>query len=991
MQAAGEQDRTLPSRIAVTRRSLLAGAAATGIALGLPSAAFGVSGNPEDDLQRDFRHPPEEARAGVYWWWLDGAVSTKGITADLESMKQQGLSYALLFNAGAGGPNAPHGPTFMNEDWRSYFRFALKEAKRLGLALGVNVSDGWNCGGPWVTREEAVKDFVWGETEIEGPGLIDQILRTPSTFLPVPGTSRRVPPPDPIDWYRDIAVLACRESVPGVWDPQSIQDLTALTHEGRLRWTAPGGRWSVLRFGFVVRRWAGMDIDQGDHLVKNSVAPQAAWEIDPMSAGAMERHFAHTGALLLEDAGALAGSTLRSLHIDSWELGIPTWSEALPQEFRTRRGYDLVPYLPALAGKTLGSSEISARFEWDFRRTIADLIAQNYYGRFRELCQAHGVGTDCEAGGPFYTQYIDAMECLALQTVPMAEFWASRDWPLDAAQGVTTPFLQSVEREFPAMNFGSIKQAASTAHVYGHALCQAEAYTSTNADWSEDPHFLKSFGDRAFCLGLTRQILCFFVHQSTSDLPGYEWEHVGTHFDRNVTWWPLSHGWLDYIARCQLLLRQGVFAADLLYFSGQAIPNFALLDRKPVAGHDFDVINAQALLTRAQARDGKLVLPDGTSYAYFVLPEGAADALTPNALARMRELVEGGITLVGPRPDHSLGMSDYPRSEQQVREHVAALWGVEPDASGSRRVGSGRVVWGASVAELLQADALPPDVFFSSLPADAELDWLHRRAPGQDIYFLANLSARAVETEAVFRISGRVPELWNPVSGEIRELAAFRSEDARTAIPLRFAPRQSYFVVFRKDSAGTAPSMGSNFPELRALRTLDGPWDVRFDTRARGPGHIRFTQLSDWSRHADERIRYYSGMATYAVRFELSSPRGQRIFLDLGEVRNLAQLRLNHRDLGTLWTAPWRVEISAAVRSGTNTLEIDVVNLWPNRLIGDGLLPPGRRLTRTNVRTYDTPHPVEFADTEAEEVFSSETPALLPSGLLGPVTLLVSS
>jgi hypothetical protein len=990
-----------PSRGVVTRRSLLAGAGAAGVMLGIPRVFATVSTRtaPEDEmgsnaLQRDFLDPPRSAQAGVYWWWLDGAASMEGITADLESMSQQGISYALLFSAGGGGADAPKGPPFMSEEWRKYFRHAVQEAARLGIEMGVNICDGWNCGGPWVPKEDAVKDFVWDEIEFEGPGEIDRDLPLPSKFMAVPDSRLRVPPKAPLDWYQDIAVLACRERQRGVWQLKDIKDLTPLTSNGRLRWQAPEGSWTILRIGYAVIKSAGMDPEVGYHLIKDAASPTPAWEIDPMSAGAMDRHFAHTGSKLIEDAGALAGKTLKNLHIDSWEIGVPTWTDDFAARFRALRNYDPIRYLPILAGKKLDTEEAGERFTWDFRRTIADLSAQNYYGRLAHLCREHGVGTDCEAGGPFYTQFIDPMEAQGIQDVPMAEFWSSRRaFPLDAEQRVATPLFRSSEQTFPAMNFGSIKQMAGAAHAYGKSICQAESYTSMNEDWSEDPYFLKSLGDRAFCLGLTRQVLTFFILQPTlTDKPGFGWEYVGTNFGRNVTWWPLSHAWLRYLARCQYLLRQGLFAADIVYFAGETVPNFVLLDRKPVTGYDFDQINAQALLTRASARDGKLTLADGVSYRYVVVAEGVGDRLTPAVLNKIRELVEGGVTLVGTRPRHSLGLTSYPHSEQHIKQQADALWGTEPANSGARRVGAGRVLWGRTIEEVMDADGLKPDVELRNMPAGVQLDWLHRRVGSQDIYFVANLTEQAVSIEAVFRIHGKMPELWDPVNGETRDLEEFREEEMRTVIPLKFAAKQSFFVVFRRAAKRAEAPGARNFPVHIDLAKLTGSWVVHFDAKWKGPEKVVFQRLDDWSQRPEESIRYYSGKATYRRTFDLTEGRYRRIYLDLGEVKNVAQVRLNGKDLGILWTAPWRVDITAVAKRKGNELEIDVVNLWPNRLTGDGLLPKNQRVTVTNVRTYNTPAPVpHYCDTEvscAEPVEMGPPPKLLPSGLLGPVTVL---
>jgi hypothetical protein len=675
------------------------------------------------------------------------------------------------------------------------------------------------------------------------------------------------------------------------------------------------------------------------------------------------------------------------------------WTVKLIREFRSRRGYDPTRYLPALAGKELHSAEVTARFKWDYRRTLADLTAQNYYGRLATLCHEHGLGTHCEAGGPFYSQYIDALECQGVVDIPMAEFWSSRDqvaidgtpWPI--YQAVSAPLFHSAEKTFPAMNYGSIRQAVSAAHIYGKPVCQAESYTSFNDDWSEDPYFLKSFGDRAYCLGLTRQVLCSYTLQSTlTDKPGYEWEHVEAHFNRNLTWFPLSHAWLTYLARCQHMLRQGAFVADILYFSGQAIPNFVLLDRKPIAGFDFDVINAQALLARASAGSGKVTLPGGMSYRYFVLPEAAAAEVTPEVLGKMRQLVEGGVTLVGMRPKHSLGLVGFPRSESEVQAHADALWGPQTAESGMRGVGQGRVIWGRSLEEVIRADGLQPDVELRGAAPGAELDWIHRHDGEREIYFLANLSEQPTSIEAVFRVPGKQPELWDPVTAEVRDLPEFRAEGDRTVVPLEFAPKQSCFVVLSRRSRRSRSSNAKNFPALQELATLSGPWEVAFDKEWGGPASVTFERLEDWTQRPEEGIRYYSGMATYRKTFDAPPGKPRALYLDLGEVKNLARVRLNGIDLGVVWTAPWRIALGKAIRQGNNQLQIEVTNLWPNRLIGDGLLPNAQRRTKTNVRTYDTPEPADvnlsFSDPQdAMRIKTGARPQLLSSGLLGPVKL----
>ncbi|MBE7501402.1 MAG: discoidin domain-containing protein [Verrucomicrobiales bacterium] len=732
-------------------------------------------------------------------------------------------------------------------------------------------------------------------------------------------------PPDRAAWHRD-----------------GVVELTPfLNVDGRLEWAAPAGNWRILRLGSTLHGNAIKCVGSGP----------TGWELDPMSAAAMDAHFAETGAKLIADAGHRVGRTLQYFHIDSWELGQPTWTPRMREEFRQRRGYDPLPWLPAVLGRTVDSPAKTRRFLQDYRRTAADLIAANYYGRLRELSLKGGLrGTHPESGGPFFTHWIDALQCAGINDVPMGEFWKRNREPDGPITHQHNP---------------SLKQAASAAHIYGKPVCQAEAFTSFGDDWMEDPWSLKDIGDAAFCEGLTRNVLCFWVHQPRpDDRPGYQWAHVGTHFDSHLTWWPMSGAWLTYLARCQHLLRQGRFVADFAYLQDETIPGFLAPrpDQQPArpTGFDYDVLNAEVLLTRTTARDRRLTLPDGMSYRYLVLPHQPEALLSPATLRRVNELAEAGVTVIGP-----------PRLAGTV--------------SGMRE---------GPLDAVTRSDGLAPDVEFRDASTSARFDWIHRREATIDVYFLSNQSADDARARVVFRVAGKQPELWDAVTGQIRDLPDWREEQGRTVVPLQFAPRQSWFFVFRREASPPAVESTPNFPEIQAVQAIVGPWELRFDPRWGGPERITFPQLEDWSTHPEDGIRHYSGIATYRTNFELAPPAAgfSPLFLDLGVVKNVARVRLNGQEVGIVWTAPWRAKIGSAVKAGTNLLEIEVANLWPNRLIGDAALPAEKRFTRTNVRTYDTLASGTFGCATCEERRRTGQPAaLLPSGLLGPVRILAEA
>jgi hypothetical protein len=510
----------------------------------------------------------------------------------------------------------------------------------------------------------------------------------------------------------------------------------------------------------------------------------------------------------------------------------------------------------------------------------------------------------------------------------------------------------------------SLKQAASAAHIYGKPLCQAEAFTSMNAcDWTAEPWIFKDIGDEAFCEGLTRNVLCFWVHQPKLDAkPGFQWAHVGTHFDCNITWWPMADGWLTYLARCQHILRQGSFVADFAYLQDEEVPGF--ISKRPEqqparpAGFDYDVMNAEVLLTRATVKESRLVLPSGMSYGYLVLPHKADAIISPATLKRINELAGAGVTVIGPKA--------LAGSVTRMRE--------------------------GALDAVVRSDGLAPDIEFRGVSNGARFDWIHRRSADAEIYFVANLARVEATAEVVFRTAGKRPELWDAVTGEIRDLTQWRTEDGRTAVPLAFEPRQSWFIVFRKPTRATNSHGPVNLPAIQTVAEIAGPWQVSFDPKWGGPKQVVFEKLDDWTARPEEGIRYYSGTAIYKKTFTLprdTAGKGKsRPSLDLGVVKNVARVRLNGRDLGVVWTAPWRVEITPAVRQGDNELEIEVANLWPNRLIGDAILPKEQRLTTTNVRTYDTMASGTYGCKVCAARKKSGRPAsLLPSGLLGPVRL----
>lgn len=931
-----------------------------------------------DDLARDFASPPDASRMWVWWYWFGAPTTPEAVTGDLEQFKAQGIGGATVFSVV--DPNSRKGGDFMSPPWRQLFKHTLREADRLGLGIGMNLCSSWNAGGPWITPELACKKFTVAQLKLKGP-------RQFAGKLPLPPADERL--------YRDIAVQAVRLPAP-LGAPQDAQrtelikiktvqdsfgsvvepivnvcaapdrplpelapdqvlksgqvvDLTGkLAADGTLRWAVPAGDWAILRLGYTLTgKTLPWPAPGGEGL-----------EGDPLSPAAMERQFAAIGKPLAEDAGPLAGRVFQAVGLDSWETGLLNWSERLLKEFQRRRGYDPRRYLPALAGYTVDSSEVTDRFLYDYRLTLGDCVADYYYGRLTELATRYKLKHQSQAAGICYPKWMamDGLKNLGRCDMPMGEFWyEDQNW----LEGKQTK---------------NGKQTASAAHIYGKRLAAAEAFTS-NLNWHDCPETLKSTADRSFCEGFNS----LFIQASASTIPGEKApgsQYIGIHYDRRLTWWNQSGAFARYIARCQHLLRQGLFAADVLYYNGDGCPNFVQpkhVDPALGAGYDYDVCNAEVLLTRLAVKDGRLVLPDGMHYRLLVLPERQAMPL--EVVRKLKALVEAGATVVGPRPQKATGLKNFPRCDRQVQDLAAGLWGkVDGRTVTQRAAGKGRIIEGRPLREILLADGVAPDFEYAGGGKETAVDFIHRTSGPAEIYFLANLNPRAEKLECTFRVAGKQPELWDPVSGAMREAAAFKQSGGRTTLPLELAPRGSLFVVFRKPVAtGEAGHGGANFSTFSLAQTLGGAWTVQFDPRWGGPQSVSFEKLQDWTTRPEEGIRHYSGTATYRTKFESPAPEPHaRFFLDLGEVKNVATVRLNGQKLGVVWCAPWRVEVTKSIKAGTNALEIEVVNLWTNRLIGDAALPPEKRLTQTSIE------------------IKKEDP-LLPSGLLGPVTLQVAA
>ncbi len=714
----------------------------------------------EISLEQGFKNPPNQAKARTWWHWISGNISKSGITKDLEAMKAVGIQEAQLFNVHLGFPEG--NITYLSDEWLDLFYFSATEAKRLGLELTFHNGPGWSSsGGPWVTPENAMQTVVFNELNIGGGKLFKSDIPKPETK---------------IDYYKDIAVLAFpkprlaakidgldykilsdrirnhllpdTKEIPeaSIIKKESIIDITSkLNKDGILEWNVPKGDWVILRIGHTANG------------SRNRPAPKGGrgLEVDKMSKKALDNYWKDGVEPILNKVGDLVGTTVNNILIDSYEVGSQNWTSGFQNEFEALRGYSLIDYLPTLAGYYVESGELTERFQWDFRRTIGDLIAENYYGHFAALCHNSNLNFSVEPyWGPF-----DNMQVGAKGDIVMCEFWSGG-----------YPF------------FDSSKFVSSIAHLNGSSIVGAEAFTGIGG-WDKHPATIKAIGDRAWAEGITRFIFHTYVHQPWDVAPGMALSYHGYDLNRLNTWFQQGKSYLDYIAKSQFLLQQGTNVADVLFFTGDSSPNTAfLLPELKKMGYDYDMIGANKL-GDLDVKNGKIVTKFGVAYEALLLPE--SDWITPKSLEIIAALVSKGAKVIGAKPKQSPSLTNYPESDVYIKKTANTLW-------------DSNTIQDISVEEFLEKNRITPD-FSSNAGKSADITFIHRKTPDVDIYFIANAKKEPVTFDADFRVANKKPELWNTQTGEITKLAVWEAnENNSTNIPITLNSEQSIFVIFRE-------------------------------------------------------------------------------------------------------------------------------------------------------------------------------------------------
>jgi hypothetical protein len=718
----------------------------------------------------EFQNPPLPARPGAFWPWLNGHVSLVRITYELEEMKAKGMSGAEIWDvASHADPDKmlPAGPAFLGPESLDAIAYTVKEADRLGLKLGMIAASGWNAGGSWVAPGDAGMGLYHSEVTVEGPTRVSQVLPFPQVPEACPKDQSGLPL-----FWKEVAVLAMPAASAQTAVPlQSIKDLRNLLNaSGQLTWDAPPGKWTILRLIMA---------NTGHPLVipsPNSKGPM----IDFLNPDATRNHFQYIVDRLESKIGNLQNSPLKYLEVDSMELGegVP-WTERILVDFRRQHGYDPLRFLPVLEGRTVGSQDISQRFLYDWRKTVSDVFIESHYRTGRRLLNQHGLGLCAEAGGPggpiWDSCPVESLKALGAVDVLRGEFWPKH------------------------RNIWLVKEISSAAHIYGKRIVDAESFTSWR-HWQDGPYYLKQLADNALGEGLNHFTFHTFTHSpAEAGLPGAEY-HAGTHINPNIVWWPMARSFIDYLARCSLLLQKGLFVADVCYYYGDQAPNFVPSKHagfSPGPGYDYDVINSDVILNRLTVREHRLVLPDGMSYAMLVLPERSDMDLA--VLRRLEVLVRAGATVIGAKPTRTGTLAGYPERDTQVARLANKLWGACDGINvKENKCGKGRVLCNVPVEEALASAGLQRDFSYRGADGRTRLDYVHRRTAAEEIYFVSNQNERWEPVECLFRVTGRQPQLWHPETGAVRSLAVYEDTGTATRVSLHLAPAESVFVVFRE-------------------------------------------------------------------------------------------------------------------------------------------------------------------------------------------------
>lgn len=913
-----------------------------------------------------FQQPVPDTHVIAWWHWLNGNITRDGITRDLEAMKAVGIHQATFLNVWRDMPDAdvPQKARFNSPEWWGMVRWAMQEADRLDMSLGAANCDGWSeSGGPWITPDLSMKEYVWTKTPVSLP--IDKKGRLAlkdknATFdvaLPMPAHKQ--------SYYRDVCVLLYPKQPEGkAIDPKDIIDVTkyvditgtlylpstifqTLPHNTNFPSSPLGGDRGGLE-GLVLLRFG--------YTTTGKTNNPATWEgrgleCDKMDTVALNVHWANYPQKIVDLAREVNPAVFRYFLVDSWEARLQTWTQHLPDEFLQRRGYSLLPWLPALCDEVIIDKEHTEAFLHDFRHTIGDMVSDYYFKHMADLCHRQGLEMWSEGiYGEKNNPPVDVLKTYEYCDVPMTEFWAR----------VTANDSVFTYNPWPSKTF---VYPLHSSLLYHKPIIGSEAYTGY-ALYSDSPIDLKTYGDVAYTEGVNSMMLHSYVHQPTEQRPGMTLGVYGQSFNRHNTWFPEAGSWFDYQARAQYLLRQGDRCADVLVYTGEELPCPQWTPQQAdslMRGVKFQYINPDVLLHgRVTAREGQLWLDGQHPFQALVLRDSLLELSTLQQLAAW---ADAGIAIYGPKPTRTLSLTNLDRNNRELRLLADRLWRL-PNVH-------------ADIMALHQQ--LRPEVRVDDAP---DLAYIHRRTAGLDVYYFVNRSytqplVLAPELRQDRRGEELVATLWNPVTGEVLPLSLAPEAQGYLSLsqPLTLQPQQSVFVVL-SDGAVSGSSNDTRVPaqilHSRPLSAMGGivqfPDDDALTEQA-------LTAFSSLTQSADPSVRYYSGRVVYTLPLSLSRQElagASRLWLRLPAFGSTARIEVNGHTLRTLWIPGDSVELTPWVRQGNNQLVITVTNPWRNRLVGDLHQSRGAAATFTTSPTTIKNDPLPVIRPDAR---------LLPSGL----------
>lgn len=929
-------------------------------------------------LKTGFKNPQGTSRAKVYWWWLNGNMDTVRMKEELVAIKNAGLGGADIFEIGFRPDGVMKaGPPFMGDESVRSIAFAIREATKLNLEIGLNLASSWNAGGSWITARHSAKSLYFSSTTASGGQSKIQIPFPTVEKTDAKGKPRLIEfAADGKPVYRhEVAVLAIPKKTGEKLDTAKIINVSQFLNSERdeLHWNVPDGEWEIQRF---------VCSSSGEQLKlpsPNSSGPI----IDHFDSTATGFHFKYFIDRLKPLLGDFRKTALKNFYLASFEATGTVWTPTFAAAFKKLNGYDVVKFLPQLFNKDSFNKPEAENFKRDFDLTLSELMINNHYRKGKEIANKHGLALISESGGPgppLHNVPVEGIKALGSLDIPRGEFWINHSRWDETRDSIDLLML--------------VKEISAASHLYQRKITELEAFTSFQ-NWQEGPCDMRPIGDRAFAEGMSRAVIHGFTHNPTgTGFPGIGY-YAGTHYNDKTTWWPKSKPFNDYLARISYILQETQFVADVLYYCGDRIPNFVSPKNTRFAvgsGYDYEVINTEILLRDLTVKDGLLTLPYGACFKVLAIDE--IQGKNPAVFVKLKQLSEQGAVITGKKSEKLLP-SAMDIANQLWRENK---------------------IIETSPLQILQAQKIIPDFDYPDKGSE-RLDYQHKSQPLLDythskkgdieFYFVRNVSDKLVSRLCSFRQEDKSPELWDPKSGEVTPISIYNQVDGLIKIPLTFAPFASFFVVFNihnnnqhysEVKFSTYPpgisylSDGIQFLETGeytliagskenkiqqnvSTRKIDGDWNVEFNKDWGGPEATTFPELISWTKSEVKGIKYYSGSAIYTKSFKYEEQYKGRVYLDLGDVSKIADVWLNDKPLGITWTKPFRYDITAFIKPGENRLRVEVINTWSNRIIGD--LTSKKKYTRTNLTQQGS-----------RELSWAGTP-LIESGLLGPVTIQV--